>query len=133
VPRLGLTVLCVVVCAAALFCVAVLLLLECDEVWRFELDLFIGISFGSAAPPAATTEAPPRLLSRRGRIPEYAYRPEPVTLALCLRGKASPFWIMLLLVLGLREKRVLQWQRYEGITTERCCVRADQFLVRIKG
>ena len=46
VPRLGLTVLCGVVCAAALFCLAVLRLLECNGVRRFELDLFIGISFG---------------------------------------------------------------------------------------
>ena len=67
-PRLGLTGLCVVVCAAALFCLVVLLLLECDGVRRFELGLRIGISFGFAALPAATTEAPPRLLSRRGRI-----------------------------------------------------------------
>src|SRR5262249_4125016 len=49
---------------------------------------------------AATTEAPPRLLSRRGRIPGCVYQPELVTLALCLRAKASPFWIMLLLVLA---------------------------------
>src|SRR5262245_47045110 len=74
-PRLGLTSLCGVVCAAALFCLAVLLPLERDGVRRFKLDLFIGISFGCAASPAATTEAPPRLLSRRGRIPECAYRP----------------------------------------------------------
>ena len=45
-PRLGLTVLCGVVCAAALFCLAVLRLLECDGVRRFALDLCIGISFG---------------------------------------------------------------------------------------
>ena len=51
-----------------------------------------------AASLAATTEAPPRPSSRRGRIPERAYRPELVTRPLCLRRKASPFWIMLLLV-----------------------------------
>jgi hypothetical protein len=61
--------LCVIVCAAALFGLAVLLLLECDGVRRFELGLRIEISFGFAAPPAATTEAPPRPLSRRGRDP----------------------------------------------------------------
>src|SRR5262249_28166189 len=108
VPRLGLTVLCVVVCAAALFCLAVLLHLERDWVRRFKLDLFIGISFGSAA-SFATTEAPPRLLSRRGRIRGCVYQPELVTLALCLRAKASPFWIMLLLVLGLRDHQVIQY------------------------
>src|SRR5215467_10925486 len=56
----------------------------------------------------ATTEAPPRPLSRRGRIPGCVYQPELVTLALCLRAKASPFWIMLLLVLGLRDHQVIQ-------------------------
>src|SRR5262245_35445923 len=45
-PRLGLTVLGGVVWAVALFCVAVLLLLECDGVRRFALGLCIGISFG---------------------------------------------------------------------------------------
>src|SRR4029453_8660878 len=100
VPRLGLTSLCVVVCAAVLFSLAVLRLLECDWVRRFEVGLCIGISFGSAAFSAPPTEAPPRPSSRRGRIPRFACRPELVTLALCLRGKASPFWIMLLLVLG---------------------------------
>ena len=104
---MGLTSLCVVVCAAVLFSLAVLRPLERDGDRRFELAL-IGISFGSAAFSAATTEAPLRLLSRRGRIPERAYRPELVTLALCLRGKASPFWIMLLLVLGLHDHQTIQ-------------------------
>src|SRR4029453_17031597 len=108
VPRLGLTSLCVVVCAAVLFSLAVLRLLECDWVRRFEVGLCIGISFGSAGFSAATTEAPPRPSSRRGRIPRFACRPELVTLALCLRGKASPFWIMLLLVLGLHDHQTIQ-------------------------
>jgi len=76
VPRLGLTSLCVVVCAAALACLAACRLHDCDEVRCFELRLRIRISFGFAASPARTTEAPPRPLSRRGRIPERAYRPE---------------------------------------------------------
>jgi hypothetical protein len=37
---------------------------------------------------------------RRGRIPEHAYRPELASVTLCLRGEASPFWIILLLVLA---------------------------------
>src|SRR5262249_61267481 len=89
VPRLGLTVLCVVVCAAALFGLAVLRLLECDGVRRFALGLRIGISFGSAASPAATTEAPPRLLSRRGRMPGCSSSPEPVTLTCPWRARAA--------------------------------------------
>src|SRR5262249_12526038 len=52
-----------------------------------------------AASFAATTAAPPRPCSWRGRIPR-ASRPETVTLPLCSRTNASPFWIMLLLVLG---------------------------------
>src|SRR5262249_53771843 len=58
---------------------------------------------------AATTEAPPRPLSRRGRIPGCVYQPELVTLALCLRGKARPFWIILFLVVGLRDHQVIHY------------------------
>jgi hypothetical protein len=65
--------------------------------------LLIGISFGSAASPAATTEAPPRSSSRRGRIPERAFRSELARVALWLLRKASPFWIILLLVLTFSE------------------------------
>jgi hypothetical protein len=49
------------------------------------------------APFAVTTEAPPRLQGRRGRIPEHAYRPELATVRLCLHREASAFWIILLL------------------------------------
>src|SRR5262249_40715740 len=49
---------------------------------------------------AATTTAPPRPRSRRGRIPRARRAPGTVTLPLCSRTNASPFWIMLLLVLG---------------------------------
>ena len=65
---------------------------------RFDFALVIGISFGCAATIAATTEAPPRLSSRQGRIPKRSQRPELGTVPLCLREKASPFWIILLLV-----------------------------------
>ena len=58
----------------------------------------IGISFGCAATIAATTEAPPRRTSRRGRIPKRSQAPELDTVPLCVREKASPFWIILLLV-----------------------------------
>jgi len=46
-----------------------------------------------------TTEAPPRRSSRRGRISERLWRPELPTVPLQSRANASPFWIMLLLVL----------------------------------
>jgi hypothetical protein len=76
---------------------------------RFELGLRIEISFGFAAPPAATTEAPPRAIEPAGQDPgKSVYRPELVTLALCLHRKASPFWIMLLLVFGLRDHQAIQ-------------------------
>ena len=67
---------------------------------RFDFALVIGISFGCAATIAATTEAPPQRRSRRGRIPKRSQRPELGTVPLCLREKASPFWIILLLVEG---------------------------------
>src|SRR5215207_9314945 len=47
----------------------IVLLLECDEVSCFDFALDIGISFGLAASSAATTDAPPRPSSRRGRNP----------------------------------------------------------------
>jgi hypothetical protein len=62
--------------------------------------LVIGVSFGCAATIAATTEAPPQRRSRRGRIPKRSQRSEPDTVPLCLREKASAFWIILLLVEG---------------------------------
>jgi hypothetical protein len=57
----------------------------------------------SGSKSAATTEAPSRPLSRRGRIPERVHRPELTTVPLCLRWNASPFGIILLLVLGMPE------------------------------
>src|SRR3954463_15286443 len=69
----------------------VFLLLECDEVLRFDLALDIGISSGLTASSAATTDAPPRPSSRRGSIPKRAYRSELATLPLCPQGNASPF------------------------------------------
>ena len=77
-----------------------LLSLERDAVLRFGLRLVIGISFGSAATIAATTDAPPQLKSRRGRIPKRSPRLELGTVPLRLREEASPFWIILLLVQG---------------------------------
>ena len=50
-----------------------------------------------AAPRAATTEAPPRPSGRRGRIPKRNSLGT-ATVPLRSRGKASPFWIILLLV-----------------------------------
>ena len=84
----------------ALLRVLVLLSLACDAGLRFDFALVIGISFGCAATIAATTEAPPQRRSRRGRIPKRSQRPELDTVPLCLREKASPFWIILLLVSG---------------------------------
>jgi hypothetical protein len=75
---------------------------------RFDFALVIGISFGCAAIIAATTEAPPRLSSRQGRIPKRSQRPETDTVPLCLREEASPFWIILLLVGGYPEARCIR-------------------------
>jgi hypothetical protein len=50
-----------------------------------------------------TTEAPPRRWSRRGRIPEHVKSPKLTKVPLCLRRKASPFRIILLLISGLLE------------------------------
>ena len=77
---------------------AVLLLFEGDGVRRFDFAFGIGISFGSAASVAATTEAPPRPSSRRGRIPKRVSALGTVSVTLCLRAKASLFSIILLLV-----------------------------------
>src|SRR5262249_45954141 len=63
-----------------------------------------------AASFAATTAAPPRPCSRRGRIPR-ASRPETVTLPLCSRTNASPFCIMLLLSLGVLEHGMIDASR----------------------
>jgi len=61
-------------------------------------DRFGLVRNGCAATIAATTEAPPRRTSRRGKIPKRSQRLEPDTLPLCLREEASPFWIILLLI-----------------------------------
>jgi hypothetical protein len=65
---------------------------------RFAAGLLIEISFGFTALVAATTEAPPRPPSRRGRIPEHIERPELNAVPLRWSEKASLFWIILLLV-----------------------------------
>jgi hypothetical protein len=83
-----------------LLLVLVLLLLSHDAVLRLDFVLGIGIPFGCAATIVATTEAPPRRRSRRGRIPKRNQRSELDTVPLCLREEASPFWIILLLVSG---------------------------------
>src|SRR5262249_39223027 len=57
---------------------------------------------------AATTTAPPRPCSRRGRIPRARRAPGMVTLPLCSRTNASPFWIMLLLSLGVLEHGTIE-------------------------
>ena len=53
--------------------------------------ILIGVYF------AATTEAPPRPSSRRGRIPKRNPRPELTAVPLRLHREASTFWIILLL------------------------------------
>ena len=78
--------------------VLALLSLARDAVFRLDFVFGIGISFGCAATLAATTEAPPRRRSRRGRIPKRSQRPELGTVPLCLCEEASLFWIILLLV-----------------------------------
>ena len=60
-----------------------------------------------------TTEAPQWAYSRRGRIPGRFHRPELATVPLCLRGNASPFWIILLLVWANLEPLTLN-QRVQG-------------------
>ena len=52
---------------------------------------------------AATTEAPPRPTSRRGRIPKHVSAVGTLSVPLCLPAKASPFWIILLLVWPISE------------------------------
>src|SRR6185437_8562331 len=59
-------------------------------------------------PSAATTEAPSRLLSRRGRIPVRVHRPELTAVLLCWQRNASSFWIILLLVSGRLEHAMIQ-------------------------
>jgi hypothetical protein len=71
-----------------------------DAGLRFDFALVIGISFGCAATILATTEAPPQRRSRQGRIPKRASAPKLDTVPLCPHEKASPFWIILLLVEG---------------------------------
>jgi hypothetical protein len=82
---------------ASLLRLTVFLPAECDAVLRFDFALVIGISFGLTANSVATTEAPPRLSSRRGRIPKRTLRAELHTVPLQMPMNASPFWIMLLL------------------------------------
>ena len=78
--------------------VLILLSFSRDASLRLDVALVIGISFGCAATIAATTEAPPRRTSRRGRIPKRSQASELDTVPLSVREKASPFWIILLLV-----------------------------------
>src|SRR5262249_9428080 len=68
VPRLGLTSLCGVVCAAALFVLAVLLLLERDWARRFE-SLRIGISFGFRGVPRRHHRSPTSAIEPAGQDP----------------------------------------------------------------
>src|ERR1044071_1056211 len=56
------------------------------------------LRFRSGTSP--TTEAPPRLCSRRGRISECAWHPRMPALPLQTQRNASSFWVMLLLVYG---------------------------------
>ena len=78
--------------------VLILLSFARDAPLRLYVALVIGISFGCAATIAATTEAPPQRTSRRGRNPKRSQASELDTVPLCVREKASPFWVILLLV-----------------------------------
>src|SRR5262249_43218777 len=100
----------------------------------FAIEIFHCVD---AASFAATTAAPPRPCSRRGRIPR-ASRPETVTLPLCSRTNASPFWIMLLLSLGVLEHGMIDASRtpdrapdYESGGQEFESLRARQYLALI--
>jgi len=76
-------------------------------------ELGIG-GFGHRDPPFALVRrhcrhprSPPRPCSRRGRIPKrLAF--ETVTVRLCSRPNASPFWIMLLLVWGRLDHAIVR-------------------------
>jgi hypothetical protein len=58
----------------------------------------LGFLSAATASGAVTTEAPPRPTGRQGRIPTRVLALGTVSVPLCLRAKASPFWIILLLV-----------------------------------
>jgi hypothetical protein len=64
---------------------------------------------------AASTTAPPRPCGRRGRIPRRAYV-RTVIVPLCSRTNASPFWIILLLVLARSENgsAAASWKFIDG-------------------
>src|SRR5207247_5013534 len=65
---------------------------------------------------AATTTAPPRPCSRRGKIPRARRAPGTVAVPLCSRPNASPFSIMLLLVWGRLDNGMIRvWQPNTGI------------------
>jgi hypothetical protein len=55
-----------------------------------------------------TTEAPLRPSGRRGRISERPQRPESMTVPLQSRPNATPFWIMLLLSVGVLEHGMIK-------------------------
>src|SRR5271154_2347567 len=63
---------------------------------RFLADFGIEILHSVFAASRCTTEAPPRLSSRRGRISKRDRRPDFVTVPLQWRPHASHFWTMLL-------------------------------------
>jgi hypothetical protein len=69
-----------------------------DALLRLDFTLVIGISFGFAATIAATTEAHLSEQAGGAGSRKRTERIEPGTVPLCLREKASPFWIILLLV-----------------------------------
>jgi hypothetical protein len=64
-----------------------------------------------------TTEAPPQLSSRRGRISECRGTPRLQALPLQMQRNASPFWIILLLICGECDYRMIRQngiQRFES-------------------
>jgi len=55
-----------------------------------------------------TTEAPPRLSSRRGWISKCRWHPRLQALPLQTQRNASPFWIILLLICGEYDYRMIR-------------------------
>lgn len=77
-----------------------------------------------------TTEAPPQLSSRRGRISECRGTPRLQALPLQMQRNASPFWIILLLICGECDYRMI---RQNGIQRFESCRLSSQLRSRYIG
>jgi hypothetical protein len=71
--------------------------------------LRIEISFGFAAPPAATTEAPPRPLSRRGRDPGTRLSTRTGHTTALFAQKSQSFLDNVVAGFGLRDHQAIQY------------------------